>query len=510
MEGTESVDDTNIEKEERATFNPEKFSSEAGNKSNGLNDNKLDELIRNVDGLWECTKCGKTDMSKYGIKRHAEIHLEYSTFICKHCNKTLKTRDALRGHISYHHSDKSFVCSICGKSGMTKRQLGDHMHRSTHGKCQKCSSLGGCNCRVSGVDKSGNKLDTDVTDATSTFNEICNEQRDFEFPADFIKLETEIVEVKVDVEVEENNDFKHELETKDYFENKVKNGDDLNVKLSDEEQVNKFLDAELKFEDIPVKTELDEELSEGNEEKLVDDKKSNRKQCPVCLKSYTKDSLFEHMYFHKGETTCHECGKVYQHKAALRLHQLNVHTKKFSHVCEVCGYKTNQKTKLGFHMRTHTGEKPLMCDLCDYRCADPSALNHHIRKNHTNPTIEKIASPQPPFYCASCGKSFGYMCRLKRHEAIHAEGKQPRWPKTHIESNIKCSVCGKCFRYMSRLRRHELTHADGKEPRFSMQSAESIIKCSVCDETFSHLKSLSDHKNEKHAKNKTQDSFTKC
>jgi len=140
-----TIADTNIEllTDSEENEDPENLGSEAENISD---DYKFGELIRKVDGLWECIKCGKSGLYPSRMKRHAETHLD-SIHICKHCSKTLKTRDALRNHISYIHSEQSFVCSICGRSGMTKDRLRAHMRRG-HGKCRKCISPDGCNCRV--------------------------------------------------------------------------------------------------------------------------------------------------------------------------------------------------------------------------------------------------------------------------------------------------------------------------------------------------------------------------
>ena len=57
------------------------------------------------------------------------------------------------------------------------------------------------------------------------------------------------------------------------------------------------------------------------------------------------------------------------------------HTGEKSYACDLCDYRTNNKSDLTRHMRTHTNEKPYACDLCDYRTSHKNALTIHMRKH---------------------------------------------------------------------------------------------------------------------------------
>ena len=104
---------------------------------------KLEEILRNVDNVWECIVCGKTDHRRCRVQKHAEIHLQGVSHSCSFCDKKAKTTTALRKHINYEHSAKIYFCDICGKKDMTLVQSKDHMrsHKSDF-SCKICEKSG--------------------------------------------------------------------------------------------------------------------------------------------------------------------------------------------------------------------------------------------------------------------------------------------------------------------------------------------------------------------------------
>ena len=66
---------------------------------------------------------------------------------------------------------------------------------------------------------------------------------------------------------------------------------------------------------------------------------------------------------------------------------------KMVHLCAVCLYKTDRKSTLTKHMRTHTGVKPYACKKCTYRAARKSTLTKHMRRKHDTSSPSAAKAP---------------------------------------------------------------------------------------------------------------------
>ena len=92
----------------------------------------------------------------------------------------------------------------------------------------------------------------------------------------------------------------------------------------------------------------------------IDSIPSGYRQCTVCLKVIKKTSYTRHMRIHTGD-------------------------KPFA--CELCDYRSNQKSNLRLHIRQmhNTGDEEVpeyVCHICNYRSKQSSNLNSHIRNKH--------------------------------------------------------------------------------------------------------------------------------
>ena len=64
-------------------------------------DDKIEQFISRVDGVWTCKVCNKkTGGSKTCLRGHVEVHHMDLTIPCIQCGSTLKSREALRKHIA--------------------------------------------------------------------------------------------------------------------------------------------------------------------------------------------------------------------------------------------------------------------------------------------------------------------------------------------------------------------------------------------------------------------------
>lgn len=90
----------------------------------------------------ECSECGKSFASPYGLKRHKLMHLPVKPFNCKVCGKGFTERSKLKIHLYTHAGIRPFECSECGSSFREKNRLVKHMQIHSEKRDFKCKDCG--------------------------------------------------------------------------------------------------------------------------------------------------------------------------------------------------------------------------------------------------------------------------------------------------------------------------------------------------------------------------------
>ena len=74
---------------------------------NGELNTTIQSMMQKIDGIWNCTQCGKTDKMRQHIKNHIEgKHIEGVSHPCNYCGKMFRSTNSLANHRSISHKTK--------------------------------------------------------------------------------------------------------------------------------------------------------------------------------------------------------------------------------------------------------------------------------------------------------------------------------------------------------------------------------------------------------------------
>ncbi|XP_069971340.1 zinc finger protein 513-like [Penaeus vannamei] len=80
-----------------------------------------------------------------------------------------------------------------------------------------------------------------------------------------------------------------------------------------------------------------------------------------------------------GRLVCPLCPRSFASAAELGRHTAAAHRLDKLYWCQQCHYRSDSKSNLLRHLRTHTGEKRHACPVCPYRAGQRSDLRRHLR-----------------------------------------------------------------------------------------------------------------------------------
>jgi uncharacterized Zn-finger protein len=141
-------------------------------------------------------------------------------------------------------------------------------------------------------------------------------------------------------------------------------------------------------------------------------KKDSATKCPVCYLAISKASLSRHIRtIHDMERPhkCDDCDAAFTQIASLRFHidakhnpdrvpqkqrspvnpepaALQQHPGEPRRECPTCKKEFSTRHSMVRHYKIeHEGLKPFKCDLCEYKTGERSKLRIHIERHHTGP-----------------------------------------------------------------------------------------------------------------------------
>lgn len=159
-------------------------------------------------------------------------------------------------------------------------------------------------------------------------------------------------------------------------------------------------------------------------------------------------------------------------------------TKKVTHQCKDCSYKSTRRYNIIRHRRLkHTTkesnaskDKMLVCEHCAKTFKTKSGLRLHVKNIHVK---------EFKHTCIQCNKGFNLTTQFKYHQARHIQFKVQ-----------ECNFCHKQLDGHSSKQRHERTCQNNPE------RGEASFQCRICYKEFTSNDCLLDHKKGMHQERK--------
>lgn len=175
--------------------------------------------------------------------------------------------------------------------------------------------------------------------------------------------------------------------------------------------------------------------------KTIQDKRTHLKRvhtnhvpCPICNKTFAKNSLRGHLYSHTDRPfKCDQCGKGFKQQKKLRRHLSTVHATEKAFTCDICGKKFTSEDYVAIHIaRCHTDQR-CKCEICNKELANLRSLKKH----------SLIHTGQKSIPCEICNRMFLRKEEVRRHMMSHTD-----------EKKYKCNICGEHLKYLTSYKRH--------------------------------------------------------
>uniref|UniRef100_A0A8D8NUL5 Zinc finger protein 416 n=3 Tax=Culex pipiens TaxID=7175 RepID=A0A8D8NUL5_CULPI len=203
--------------------------------------------------------------------------------------------------------------------------------------------------------------------------------------------------------------------------------------------------------------------------RVIEEDGSISYECAECGKRIRSPHTYQaHLRIHNGERPfqCSQCPRTFRISQGLVRHVREVHERRRTYACEICGDRFGNKRNLDQHRNRHTNERPYRCETCGSSYNQKAALLIHSR----------VHGAERNFVCGVCSRGFHTRTKLQLHESTHSD-----------ERPFGCDQCELRFRNTHDLRRHSKNH-----------SADKQFQCGLCAGLFKQKRYLLKHLKTQH------------
>uniref|UniRef100_A0A1B6DDE6 C2H2-type domain-containing protein n=1 Tax=Clastoptera arizonana TaxID=38151 RepID=A0A1B6DDE6_9HEMI len=244
------------------------------------------------------------------------------------------------------------------------------------------------------------------------------------------------------------------------------------------QSTNKFVQVFVKEETSGLKTEVEsrtcqeckvefpsiKEFRRHRKSVHIETEKRPLRQCTTCNDCFPNSKSFKEHIAKVHPLECIDCGKCFQNRGNLNLHQKR-HLKIRPFHCTVCDKSFTTKQKLLEHENGHSGNRPFKCNLCERTFMRYSNLIQHRNFHHL-----KIKRKVKDYFC-HCGEVFHSVKKLEWHKEIH----DPK-PK-------QCLYCNQKFVHSASLTRHIRHNHDNAYLPNKGNKLENV-QCIICHQQY--------------------------
>ncbi|KAJ6645910.1 Zinc finger protein, partial [Pseudolycoriella hygida] len=474
-----------------------------------------------VEKPFECSFCSRRFFENYELNAHIRVvHNKHLRFKCDICESDFGSMKYLQKHILDRHSTEAspYDCKICGKKNVNAANLELHRLKKNTGNkvdnykglCRFCLAM-----RSDGIDvgKDSKQQREQRESILSSYSVITKQL-----------LPIHVTYPTFVCSSCEDNLKHYALYTRKIEKNAenwemfLKNVNDDGFIPTPVEEI-KIECCALQFEDVPVTSgcdalELPAMKVEMDSKSIIQPKKSKidkatakyincgnlsteyERTCKLC-EAPTFPSLarfYKHQQWnHPGEKSfiCDSCGSKFNNKTRLAAHMKDRHaTCGRMHQCQFCAKLFYSDREVKGHEMLHLNARSYVCSLCGKGFNQKTTLNVHLKSKAHNVDYKTVPYTKRPYNYIP---KKAYRCQLCVPSTLFSSSMERSAHRNAMHRKFVCDICKNSFMAQESLDSHKLLHSDKPRP----------FVCQVCNATFNQSSHLSSHFKRKHTEDKS-------